>query len=272
MPNMPSITVTEVAVVSTAVVILYVVPLVLATIDQRRRRRLAIWAGTVAVSELPDHPPAAVADVGVASATAGEAPQRLDLGGAGPDDATSTAGEDGVTAPAVEMPELAAPVAANESASPTAEPGIGNTTAFCTDTEGPVFEPFVGDAGCPFRLEDLHRVWLPGAAEAAHSHLWRDAERVAETHRAAVFGYVLRCPYPLRSACCSAVEQDDSTLRLRYLLFPSLWPVSRDQAVARVLFEIDTQTGAVRHRLDALRRCDLTEDARRAIRDSGGDI
>jgi hypothetical protein len=272
MPNMPSITLAEIVVVSTAVVILYVVPFVLVTIDQHRRRRPAVWAGTVAMTEPSDQPAAAGTTVDIPSATASEVAQPREQDGAIPDDAASTAGEDGPTTPAAETPELAAPAAADESAPDAPEPGIANAIAFGTDNEGPAFEPFAGDAGCQFRLEDLHRVRLADSTDAAHSHLWRDAERMAEAHRAAVFGCVLLSPYPIRSACCSGVERDDSTLRLRYLLFPSLWPVSRDQAVAHVMFEIDAETGAVRHRLDVLRRCDLTDDTRRAIRDSGGDI
>jgi hypothetical protein len=259
MPNLPSITLAEIIVVSTAVVILYVAPFVLSMIEQHRRRKLAIWADTVAAMEPPDQPAAAASEV---------APPR-GPDGASPDEAASGAGEDGTTAPAAERSELAAPAAADESASDSPAPAIANATTFGTGTEGPAFEPFTGAVGCQFRLEDLHQVRL---ADSAHSHLWREAERMAEAHRAAVFGCVLLSPYPILSACCSGVERDDSTLCLRYLLFPSLWPVARDQAVAHVRFEIDAETGAVRHRLDALRRCDLTDDTRRAIRDSGGDV
>lgn len=272
MPNMPSITLAEIAVVSTAVVILYVVPFVLATIDQRRRRRLPVWSSTVTVTEPPAQLTAAVPTVGIPSTTASEAAQHCDPDGESPEEPASTAHENGATAPVTEAPEPAAPVAAHEYASDTPEPRIANATPFGPGTEGPAFEPFTGDAGYQFRLEDLHRVRLPDWADAARSHLWRDAEGVAQAHRAAVLGCVLLSPYPLRSACRSGVEQEHSTLRLCYLLFPSLWPVSRDQAVAQVMFEIDMETGTVRHRLDALRRCDLSDDTRRAIRDSGGDI
>jgi hypothetical protein len=272
MPNMPSITLAEIAVVSAAVVILYIVPFVLATIDQRRRRRLPVWSSTGTVTEPPAQLIVAVPTVGTPSATASEAAQHCDPDGASPEEPASTAHENGATAPVTAAPEPAAPAAANEYASDTPDPGIANATPIGTDTEGPAFEPFAGDAGYQFRLEDLHRVRLPDWGDAARSHLWRDAERVAEAHRAAVFGCVVLSPYPIRSACRSGVEQEHSTLRLRYLLFPSLWPVSRDQAVADVMFEIDVETGIVRHRLDALRRCDLSDDTRRAIRDSGGDI
>jgi hypothetical protein len=268
MPNMPSITPAEVAVVSAAVVILYVVPFVLATIDQRRRRRLPVSSSPVMVTEPPAEP-AVVAPTVEVPAAIGEAAQRCDPDGASREQLAPTAHENG--APAA-VTEALQPVAADTCAPDTGGPEIANATPSGTDAGGPAFETFAGDAGYQFRLEDLHRVRLPDWADAARGRSGRDAERVAETHRAAVFGRVLRSPYPVRSACRSEVEQEHSTLRLCYLLFPSLWPASREQAVAHAMFEIDMETGAVRHRLDAIRRCDLSDDTRRAIRDSGGDI
>jgi hypothetical protein len=271
MANTPSITLAEIAAVGAAVVILYVVPLVLAALDQRRRRRLPVWSSTAAATESPAQLAAADPTIGIPAATPSEVAQYGEPDAVGRDEPVFAAHEDVATAPVAEVSELVAPAAADEYTSDTPEPQMAGA-APCAATEGPAFEPFAGDAGHQFRLEDLHRVRLPDPDATARSDLWREAERVAEAHRAAVFDCELLSPYPIRSACRSGVEQEHSTLRLRYLLFPSLWPVSRDQAVARAMFEIDVETGTVRHRLDVLRRCDLSDDARRAIRDSGGDI
>jgi len=272
MPNMPTITPAEIAVFSTAVMVLYVVPFVLARIDERRRRRLPVWSSTVTATEPLDQPSATpVADT--PSAAASEAAQcRDDAGGASPDEPASPA-HDNAGAPATETPELPAPVGADEYASKAPEPQVVNTTALGDGSAGiPAFEPFAGTTGYQFRLEDLHRVRLADCAAMARSELRREAEGVAEAHRPAVFGSLLFSPYPIRSACCSGVEQEQSKLRLHYLLFPSLWPVSGDQAVAQAMFEIDLETGTVRHRLDAARRSELSADTRRAIRESGGDV
>ena len=268
---MPSITPAEIVVVSTAVLILYVVPFLLASIDKRQRHRLPVWSATVTVTEPPDQVATATPTVDVPSARAAETAQCRDAEAASPEEPASTAREDGARAPVVEAPELAAPIAATECAPDTSEPTADATPAG-NGPESPAFEPFAGDAGYQFRLEDLRRVRFPDWPDAAGGHLWRDAERVADAHRADVFGSVLLSPYPIRSACRGGVEQEHSTLRLSYLLFPSLWPASRDQAVAQARFEIDMESGTVRHCLEALRRTELSADTRRAIRDNGGDI
>jgi hypothetical protein len=271
MPNMPSITSAEIAVIGAAVVILYVVPFVLATIDQRRRRRLRVFSSPVMVTEPPAELAAAAPTVDVPAAI-GEAAQRCEPDGMSGEESAPTAHEGGAPAAVTDTLQPAAPVTADACAPDTGGPEIAAAIPSGTGTEGPAFEPFAGDAGYQFRLEDLRRVRLPDGADAARAHLGHDAERVAEAHRVAVFGRLLRSPYPVRSACPGEMEQEHSTLRVCYLLFPSLWPASRDQAVAHAVFEIDMETGTVRDRLDALRRCDLSDDARRAIRDSGGDI
>jgi hypothetical protein len=271
MPDMPSITSAEVAVVSAAVVILYVVPFVLATLDQRRHRRLPVSGSPVMVTEPPAEMAAAAPTVDMFAAIT-EAAQRCDLDGTSGEESAPTVPETRAPARVAETLQPAAPVTADACAPDTGGPEIANATPSGTGTESPAFELFAGDAGYQFRLEDLRRVRLPDGTDVARGHLGRDAEHVAEAYRAAVLGLPLRSPYPVRSAYCSEVEQEHSTLRVCYLLFPSLWPASRDQAVAHAVFEIDMETGTVRHRLDALRRCDLRDDTSRAIRDSGGDI
>lgn len=277
MPNMPTITRAEIAVVAAAIVVLYVIPFVLASMEAFRRRRAHASSDTFVAHEAlagasPDallpgpcaetarpfaEPPAPTPDA------AGDAPSPAHPNGAADRESESAGGSHplppgllGADMPAVESP----------AASPT---------AIIPDTDGtaaPAFEPFTAEVGYQFRLEDLHRVRLPDCATTARTQLWRDGERVAEAHYAAILAATLLSPYPVRSACLDAVEQEGWRVRLHYLLFPSLWPVSREQAAAQAIFDIDTASGTVAPHVHALRPSDLNEDTRRAIRDSGGEI
>jgi hypothetical protein len=270
MPNMPAITPAEIAVVGAAVLVMYIVPFVLARIESIRRRRAQTWGSTVAL------PAPCISTVGVAAEQLAEQHQHAQE--APVNGVTSEAEVSGATEPASNA-TAPAPHLAPESGM-IVEPSVGvqpidQTAAAVLDGDGPGgprFEPFTGDTGYRFRLEDLHRVRLAECADATSSPVWCAAEQMAETHSTAIRSAPLLSPYPIRSVCLGTVEQERSTVRLRYLLFPSLWPVSRDQAVARAIFEIDTSAGTFRHRLDALRQPDLKDDTRRAIRDSGGEI
>jgi hypothetical protein len=270
MPNMPSITSAEIAVVGAAMLVMYIVPFVLASIEDIRHRRAQAWSPTVE----PSGPGISIANVPAEQL----AEQQQHAPEAPVNGATSAAEESGASEPASDA-AAPAPHVVPESdmvvePSVAVEP-IGQTAAAVLDGDGPGgprFEPFAGDTGYRFRLEDLHRVRLAECADAASSPVWCAGERMAETHLTAIRSAPLLSPYPVRSACLGTVEQERTTVRLHYLLFPSLWPVSRDQAVARAIFEIDTNAGTLRHRLDALREPDLKDDTRRAIRDTGGEI
>jgi hypothetical protein len=272
MPDMPAITPAEIAVVGAAVLAMHIVPFVLARIEDIRRRRAQAWSGTVE----PSAPSISTAGVPAEQlAEQHQHAQEAPLNGV-----TSAVEESGASEPAIDLAG-SAPRAVPEAASGTiAEPSVDVQPIDQTATavldgdrpEGPRFEPFAGDTGYRFRLEDLHRVRLAECSDAASSPVWCAGERMAETHSTAIRSAPLLSPYPVRSACLGIVEQERSTVRLHYLLFPSLWPVSRDQAVARAVFEIDTSAGTLRHRLDALRRPDLKDDTRRAIRDCGGEV
>jgi hypothetical protein len=272
MPNMPVITPAEIAVVGTAVLVMYIVPFVLARIEDIRHRRAQAWSDAVE----PSGPSIPIASVPAEQlAEQHQQAQEVPFNGV-----TSAVEESGATEPASDLagpaPSALPEAASGVIAEPSVEVQLTNqTAAVVLDDDrpgGPRFEPFAGDAGYQFRLEDLHRVRLAECADATSSLVWCAGERVAETHLTAIRSAPLLSPYPVRSACLGTVEQESSTVRLHYLLFPSLWPVSRDQAVARAIFEIDTSAGTFRHRLDALRLPDLKDDTRRAIRDGGGEV
>lgn len=270
MPDMPAITPAEIAVVGAAVLVMHIVPFVLARIEDIRRRRAQTWSGTV------EPPSPRISTVSVPAEQLTEQHQHAQEA---PVNGVTSAGEEsGATEPASDSAGPAPHVVPESGiiAAPSVDvQPIDQTATAVLDGDrpgGPRFEPFAADTGYRFRLEDLHRVRLAECADAASSPVWCAGERMAETHSTAIRSAPLLSPYPVRSACLGTVEQESSTVRLHYLLFPSLWPVSRDQAVARAIFEIDTSAGTLRHRLDALRRPDLKDDTRRAIRDSGGEI
>ncbi|MGD0946913.1 MAG: hypothetical protein ABSA52_05740 [Candidatus Binatia bacterium] len=272
MPDMPAIIPAEIAVVGAAVLVMHIVPFVLARIEDMRRRRAQTWSSTVE----PSAPRISTVSVPAEQLTE----QRQHAQEAPVNGVRSAVEESGATEPASNLAGTAPHVVPEAASGMIAEPSldvqpIGQTATAVLDGDrpgGPRFEPFAGDTGYRFRLEDLHRVRLAECAGAASSPVWCAGERMAETHSTAIRSAPLLSPYPVRSACLGTVEEESSTVRLHYLLFPSLWPVSRDQAVARAIFEIDTSAGTLRHRLDALRRSDLEDDTRRAIRDSGGEI
>ncbi len=277
MPNMPTLTRAEIAVVAAAIVVVYVIPFVLASIEAFRRRKAHPLSGTFVAHEAvvnaspDDLLPGPCAETARPFAephartldAADDAPSPAHPNGAA-DRESESAGASVHLPPESRGDEI--PAAHNQTA------GATTTLPAADGIAAPAFEPFTAEAGYRFRLEDLHQVRLPDCATTARTQLWRDGERMAEAHCAAILAATLFSPYPVRSACLDAVEQEGWRVRLHYLLFPSLWPVSRDQAAAQVVFDIDTASGMVAPHVDALRPSDLSEDTRRAIRDSGGEI
>ena len=277
MPNMPTIAPMEIAVIGAALLLLYVVPFLLTTIEDYRARRAHRWSGAVMQAEPAGSAPILVEsgfELPVTEATAPpvEEPEVSDIaaerhlshgGGA-------SAPEAAVTEPGTEVeqpsPEEASLV---DEAAPPAVPAGAERDA----TTAP--QAFEKHADYRFRLEDLHWVRLPNwpppavQSDSARSQLWSEAEGTAETHRAAILESTLLSPYPVRSTCFGGAERDQETIRLRFLLFPALWPTSPDQAAAQVVFEVQPATGKVQHRLEALQQTNLSNDTRRALRESG---
>ncbi len=274
MPNMPSITPIEIAVVGGGIVLLYLIPFVLALIDQRRRRREQSWQ-------------AIVGDFNAATPVVPEQAQlpliSYPAEGEAPTAPTATQPDEIESAPVAAVADEHPPVIGSAAdaplsppepvVSPPAEPPAPDplpATAESTAPEGNgarehSFEPFEGDGGYSFRLEDLHRVRLVDITVP-------DAERMLGAQRSALTSTVLVSPYPVQSACLAAAERSAASLRLCYLLFPSLWPASRDEAVAEAVFEIDTAAGTITHQLGVRSAADLDDSARRAIRENGGHI
>ncbi len=276
MLNMPTITPIEIAVVGAGLVLLYVVPFLLAVAEGRQRRRQQSWQAIVGDFETTA-PAIAETPLSVTSPRA--------------DDSTEppTAAAAAATAPGeIESAPVAPPL--DEQTSPPAQPAppphaaeppapepVLATTEDAVEADGngshdDGFELFEGPGGYSFRLEDLHRVRLADITELASDPLLPDAERMLGAQRSAITSMVVASPYPVQSACLAAVERDGGMLRLCYRLFPCLWPASRHEAVAEVVFDIDTATGAVTHHLGVRAAADLDETVRRAIRDCGGQI
>jgi len=281
---MPTITAAEIAIVVTAVLLLYVAPFLLTVIEGARRRRQQLWApspfeqaeapidevrvsGTHQLesgtgSALPSVPTQEPVEawVGVRQPAAGPVATPADDAPAEPTPPASnvsappavhvSVGREPSQTPAAHADEVAPP-AAVEVAPPTPPVRYAGY-------EPPVATPFHASKGYRFRLEDLHRArladWPPDSvhSDPAHQQLWTEAERLAAAHDAVISAADLVAPCPIRSVCLGGCERGPSHTSLHYLLFPDLWPASPEQAVARVVFAIDSASGAIAHSVDAL--------------------
>jgi hypothetical protein len=276
---MPHIAPTEVAVVAAAVVLFYFVPVAVAWRDEARRRKLlrqeAAACASARLSEigrdttvaplaeaLPPEPGAAAAD--------SELPGKLDSSanvlGAAPVAETALPGEEPVT---VQVLQTAQVDRAADLAPTIPEPSVA-----CAALE---VQPRATPGRHRFRLQDLHRTQLPDWPPAVVRHdaernrMWQEAERIAEEYRDRIDAATISSPYPARATCLGAAEVDGPVVRLRYLLFPSVWPVSENQAVAQAVFEVDRARAEIHGWVDALRASELSEDNRREIQQSGGE-
>jgi hypothetical protein len=257
MGNLPNIMPAEVAAVSVGVLLFFVCPVLLAWADHRRRRRLQSprqWEAPVTASapvvfeetwprEVAPAP--ALEDVAVES---------------------SMVSDSGMTS---------VPMAVLASAAETGEPSV--STAL-TEQPSPIeIRPLEGPSRYSFQLQDLHEAQLPDWPPVAirndpeRAGLWHEGERVGDQYRTRIVSATIWSPHPARSRCLGAVEAQGPKLRLHFLLFPVLWPVSQNQAVAQAIFEIDPALSAVQGWVDALQPHELTEDNRRDIRACGGD-
>jgi hypothetical protein len=264
MANLPNITHTEVAMVAAAVLLLFIAPAFLSWGDARRRRRaeqaaiaaesLRLAATLETTVPAPDTLPVEVAPPEEQAPVEVDAPSPPDL----------------VTA----VPTSVEPESVPQPA-PVLETVPTSSAAFPTRAE---LQPLSGAARHRFRLDELHRAQLPDWPPAAirddseRSRLRQEAERSAEPYQARMNDAVIASPYPARSQCLGAADADASELRLSFLLFPVLWPVSQNQAVAQAVFRIDRSTGEIRGWVDALRPPELSDENRREILEAGGEV
>jgi len=267
--NMANVTQSELAVLAGAVILLFVAPALLSWTDERRRRRarraaIAMDPGAVATG-VESPPPAS-------DEPFGEAPEAS----APPVDANSAP----PAALVSEVPTGAAPAVGvdHDPLSPGVTDPQSNSVSAPTPTTSTELLPLSGIVRHRFRLDDLHVAqlidWPPAAIrhDPERSRLRQEAERAATEYAANLHAVIIASPYPARSHCLGAADCDAAELRLSFLLFPVLWPVSQNQAVAQAVFHIERTTGNIRGWVDALRPPELSEENRREIREAGGEV
>lgn len=251
MTSMPSITPTEIALFCAAALLLCIAPVVLAWSDARRRRR---ELGQAALSTFgPAAPPLPMA------AAYESLPQAEPVAPAPMEAPASVLAElldEPVVAPAAEFPE-----AALEASAQAPEPVAAEPAAPAAVRHGaPAAPPPEEAPRYQFQLLDLRQArlpdWPPPAIrdDVEGYRIWREAERVAALHDRAISTVPLVAPEVMQSTALGAAESDGSKFRLHFLLFPTLWPVGADQAVAEAVFEIDPSAGVLRSWVARLRR------------------
>jgi hypothetical protein len=258
--NMANITQMELAVLTGAVLLLFVAPALLSWADERRRRRAqraaisAELAQTLAAPSVESVVPA----LDEPSVDTNSAPT-ADLVA---DSATGFA-------PVSGLDRAPMPPAASE---PESAPASVPTPAPSTE-----LLPLSGSVRHRFRLDDLHRAqltdWPPATIrnDAERSRLRLEAEQAATAYAASLTAVIIASPYPARAQCLGAADADAAEVRLSFLLFPVVWPISQNQAVAQAVFRIDRATGDIRGWVDALRPQELSEENRHEIREAGGE-
>jgi len=229
---MPHIVIQEIVVVAAAVVLFYLAPAALACKDEFRRRRL-LREETLACARL-----------GASEAPSAQAPE----------------------------PEPDAAGFASELQGKADAPASATTPSEVSAADAVLeIQPLAAVGRYRFRLQDLRRTQLPDWPPAVVRHdaerqrMWQEAERIADQYRGKINEATILSPYPARAFCLGAAEVDGPVVRLRYLLFPSVWPVSENQAVAEAVFEIDRGRAEVRGWVDALHTSELSEENRREI-------
>lgn len=267
--NLPNITHTEMAVLAAAVLLLFVAPALLSWSDERRRRRAERAALAAQLAQIAPSVESAAPDLAVVAVEA-SLPETQP--------STETAA---VPTPAVGtmLPTNDAPLSLSENAlPPSTAPQAADVASGNVGVPMPAeLQPLSGVARHRFRLDDLHRAELPDWPPAAirddpeRSRLRREAEHAAAAYEGSVKAASIASPYPARSHCLGAADADASEVRLSFLLFPVVWPVSQNQAVAQAVFRIDRVTGEVRGWVDPLRPQELSEENRREIREAGGE-
>jgi hypothetical protein len=289
MQNLANITAAEVAVAGSALLILSVAPTALAWSDAwRRRRALQVAAREAAAREAAAREAAAreaasceapVQALIIAGADL-MAPQQpweeptvtVDAGVLGsPGSVVAGAGDEVVEAPAAAQTELppAAEVREPRPAAEVREPvQIGELPEPALISEPPDLPPAepVSEPPAPveaprfqFCLQELRRVRLPNWPPAevrqdpARSEVWSEGERLAAQHQREIGAAALTSPHPAQASCFGSADADAASVRLRFLLFPVLWPSTDEQATAEAVFEINRADGTIRNWVNSRR-------------------
>ncbi len=267
--NMANVTRPEIAVVAGAILLLFVAPALLGWVDDRRRRRAQRAASAVDLAQAaPGAESAMVAvDESFREGLSPEEAPPLDANLAPPPEPAPSGLSS--AAPVIAPQHSPEPPVASESESvPVSVPTAAASTELL---------PLSGVARHRFRLDDLHRAqlsdWPPAAIrnDAELSRLRQEAEQATTAYAASLNAVIIASPYPARSQCLGAAAADAAELRLSFFLFPGVWPVSQNQAVAQAVLRIDRLTGTIHGWVDALRPQELSEEHRREIREAGGE-
>jgi len=270
MQSWPNITPVEVAVVCSAALLLCFLPSVLALGDSRRQRRRgrALLAEVAAQRQAVETGGVIVSPEAFVGTAGGwtEAPQAVEAPVAIAPEASAAD-----MAPAHESaaPVMVAPAAVETAAASGvlhAEP-VPSTPSTAVPPAPAPEEPVLAPAHEPeshqaaaytLRLDELRRVKLPSwppqevRDDPERKRVWDEAVRLAD--QPLITRMQLPSPRAAESACLSAVENNGSTLRLRFLLFADLWPVAAEQATAEAVFDVDSANGDVRAVVRSLRK------------------
>jgi hypothetical protein len=132
---------------------------------------------------------------------------------------------------------------------PGAAPAVDAAEEAQAAGEPAVVEPAAGAppaAAYEFCLDDLRRARALETAPAdvvadpARRQEWEDGLRLAEAHAAAIGAVPLSAPFEPQARSFAGMRAVAETKELRFLLFPTLWPTSADQAAGQALYRLDS--------------------------------
>lgn len=257
---MPVILPLEWVVVGAAFVVFCIVPALLAWVDARRtRRRSATATAPAEDSGLPvtpslraSHGQGEVVEKAVAAHNAEPAARTLewglaDSGGEVAADVVRpvapvisvTGAADVVTAP---FPAAADPGAPSN---PVSSPGpLGARVDALHDATAFRNHPAPLATFHAFRLQELRRVrladWPPltVSSGAERRQQWDEGQRLLEAEQSRIEALSLRAPFPPQAFCYAGADIAAGRARLRFLLFPGLWPSLATEAAALVIIDI----------------------------------
>ena len=246
MQNLPNVSPMELAVVCAAVLLFSIAPAVLAWNEQRRRRRMLLERARLVVES-----GGALGEAGMQAVSPVALPER-EVEAQTPHEPMAASLPTPSDAPidmVTETPDtMGAPLTTPLWTDAVAAPPAADSPHAAAAGEGS--SPAVSGR-YSLQLQDLRRVrlrdWPPATVrnDPERSRVWQEAQHAADEHESSIGSTILSSPYPAQSTCLGAAEAEGSKLRLRFLLFPVLWPLAAEQATAEAVFEIDRASGAI---------------------------